>query len=74
MNNLRMWEAIVIASQVGIVFAASVVIGLLIGWYLDSITHLSPVFILLGALAGTAAGIFSVAQLVKLIQTNRRPR
>lgn len=74
MNNLRVWEAVAIASQIGIVFATSVIVGLFAGWYLDSVTHRSPVFTLLGAIAGTASGVYSVAQLVKFIQNKRESK
>lgn len=65
MRNLRVWQAVVIASQLGFVLAAAVAIGLFAGWYLDSIMHTSPVFIIIGALVGMAAGVYSCAQIAR---------
>ena len=72
MKNMTMWEAIVVASHIGFGFAASVVLGVLAGLYLDSITNRSPLFIILGALAGTAAGVYSSLQIVRYLQRNGR--
>ncbi len=71
MNNLTVLQAVVIASQLGFVFAASVAIGLFVGSYLDSATNLSPLFTILGALAGTASGMYSCVQLIRFVQRNR---
>jgi|BarGraNGADG00212_2_1021979.scaffolds.fasta_scaffold48731_1 F0F1-type ATP synthase assembly protein I len=65
MKNLSAIEALVIASQIGFAFAAAVVVGLFAGGYLDSLLHTSPVFVIVGAVAGTAAGIFSAVQIAR---------
>ncbi len=70
MRNLRVWQAVVVASQLGFVLAAAVAIGLFAGWYLDSIMHTSPVFVIIGALAGMAAGVYSCAQIVRDVMRN----
>lgn len=70
MRNIRVWQAVVIASQVGFVMAAAVAIGLFAGWYLDSLMHTSPVFVIIGAIAGMAGGIFSCVQLVRDFLSN----
>ena len=74
MRNLRVWQAVVIASQLGFVMAAAVAIGLFAGWYLDSLMHTSPIFAILGALAGMAGGIFSCAQIVRDVLKNGQSR
>jgi F0F1-type ATP synthase assembly protein I len=74
MRNIGVWQAVAIASQVGFVMAAAVAIGLLAGWYLDSIMHTSPIFTALGAFTGLAGGIFSCVQLVRDFQRNGQPR
>lgn len=65
MKNLSTVEALLIVSQIGFAFAAAVAVGLFLGNWLDSVLHTSPVFVLLGALAGTAAGIASAVQLAR---------
>ncbi len=74
MRNLSVWQAVVVASQVGFVMAAAVAIGLFAGWYLDGFMHTSPVFTVIGAFVGFAGGIFSCVQIVRDLQGNRRPR
>jgi ATP synthase protein I len=65
MKNLSIIQALVIVSEIGFAFAAAVAVGLFVGDYLDSLLHTSPVFVVLGALAGTAAGIYSSVQLAR---------
>lgn len=65
MRNLRVWQAVIVASQLGFVLAAAVAIGLLAGWYLDSLMHTSPVFMIIGALVGLAGGVYSCIQIVQ---------
>jgi len=72
MRNLSVWQAVVVASQVGFVMAAAVAIGLFAGWYIDSILNTSPVFTAIGALVGFAGGIYSCLQLIREIQRNDR--
>lgn len=67
MKNLRLWQALLITSQIGFVFAAAVAIGLFLGWYLDSVLNTSPIFAMLGALAGAASGTFSAMKMVQFI-------
>ncbi len=71
MNNLSTWEALIIVSQIGFSFAAAVVIGLFVGRYIDSVTNLSPIFTVVGALLGTVAGIYSSVQIVRFVQEKR---
>ncbi|MGE5619379.1 MAG: AtpZ/AtpI family protein [Sphingomonadaceae bacterium] len=68
MRNLRVWQAVAVASQLGFVLAAAVAIGLFAGWYLDSIMYTSPVFVVIGALIGMAAGLYSCARIVRDMQ------
>ncbi|MGI5835249.1 MAG: AtpZ/AtpI family protein [Chloroflexota bacterium] len=65
MKRLTTWQALIVASQLGFVLAASVGIGLYAGWYLDSVLNTSPVFAIIGALAGMVAGILSCVQIVR---------
>lgn len=65
MKNLSTVQALLIVSQIGFAFAAAVAVGLLAGGWLDSALHTSPIFVVLGALAGTGAGIASAVQLAR---------
>jgi len=68
MKNLRTWQAVAIASQLGFAFAASVAIGVFVGWYLDSILNTSPILTILGALLGLASGVYSCIQIARFLQ------
>ena len=72
MKNLKALEAIVVVSQVGFVLAAAVAIGLFGGSYLDSIFGTSPLFVLVGVLAGTAGGMYSIVQLLRYVDRKKR--
>ena len=64
-KNLSTIEALVIVSQIGFSFAAAVAVGLFAGNYLDSLLHTSPIFVVVGAIGGTAAGIYGAVQLAR---------
>lgn len=65
MKNLSTIQALIIVSQIGFAFAAAVAVGLFAGGYVDSMLHTSPIFVIVGAVAGTAAGIYSAVQLAR---------
>lgn len=65
MRNLSVWQALIVASQLGFVLAAGVAVGLFAGWYLDSVAHTSPLFTMLGALLGMIGGLYSCVQIVR---------
>ncbi len=67
MRNLSVWQAVAIASQVGVVFATAVAIGLFAGWYLDSVLNTGPFLTVVGALLGTASGVYSCIQIVRFL-------
>lgn len=68
MRNLGVWQALAIASQIGVVFAVTVALGLLGGLYIDSVLRFSPMFTILGALVGVASGVYGCVQTVRLLQ------
>ena len=70
MKNLSTVQALLIVSQIGVAFAAAVAVGLFIGSWVDSALHTSPVFVIIGALAGTGAGIASAVQLARFANRN----
>ena len=70
MRKLTLWQAVAVSSQFGFILAASVLVGLGLGWLVDSWTQVGPIAYLGGALLGMASGIFSA---VKLVQTAVKP-
>lgn len=74
MRNLTVWQALIVASQLGFVLAAGVAIGLVAGWYLDSVIHTSPLLTVIGALLGMIGGLYSCAQIVRETLGRRGPR
>jgi ATP synthase protein I len=73
MKNLSTIQALLIVSQIGFAFAAAVAVGLFAGGYLDSLLHTSPIFVILGALAGTGAGIYSTVQMARFGMKDKGP-
>jgi len=64
-NNRKepnMLSALGLASGIGIQFAASVLVGLGLGWLADRLAHTSPWFLLAGLVLGIAAGAYSVVR------------
>jgi F0F1-type ATP synthase assembly protein I len=64
MRELTIWQAVAISTQLGFLLAASVLIGLGLGWVVDSRTHVGAVAYLVGALLGMASGVLSIVKLV----------
>ncbi len=52
-------------TQVGLVIAASIVVGLLLGRWLDGLLGLRVGFALLGTVFGVGAGLFSAFRLLR---------
>ena len=59
-----MLAALGLASGIGLQLAASVLVGLGLGFVVDKLFHTSPWFLLLGLLLGIAAGGYSVVRMV----------
>ena len=73
--DLNAVQALAVASQLGFVLAAAVIICIVGGWYLDGRLGTSPLFVILGSILGTAAGIYSSVQLYKfLVERFRGPK
>ena len=73
MRNLTVWQAVAFATELGIAFAAAVLIGLLGGYLADErLGHGTPIFTILGSLLGMAAGIYSAAQIVKFLSQPKK--
>ena len=64
-NNRKepsMLSALALASGIGIQFAASVLVGLGLGWLADRLAHTSPWFLLAGLVLGIAAGAYNIVR------------
>ncbi len=73
MQNLSIWQAVAIATELGVVLAAGVFIGLFLGHFADQKLGLQyPVFMLLGALAGLASGVYGFAKMVRMLTRPRK--
>ncbi len=73
MQNLSIWQAVAIATELGIALAVGVLIGLFLGHVVDDRLGLQyPVFMLLGALIGLASGVYSFAKMVRIATRPRK--
>jgi ATP synthase protein I len=59
-----MLAALGLASGIGLQLAASVLVGLGLGYFADRAFHTSPWFLLVGLLLGILAGGYSVVRMV----------
>ncbi|MEA2639535.1 MAG: putative F0F1-ATPase subunit Ca2+/Mg2+ transporter [Chloroflexota bacterium] len=67
-RNLTIWQAVAYATELGIAFATSVLLGVFVGHVVDDrVSNEAPIFTLLGALLGLAAGVYSTIQLVQVL-------
>jgi F0F1-type ATP synthase assembly protein I len=65
--DLRPVEALAIASQLGFVLGAAVLIGIFGGSFLDARLGTAPLMLILGSVLGMIAGIYSAAQIAKYL-------
>ena len=65
--NLSAVEALAVASQLGFVLGAAVLIGIFGGSFLDARLGTSPILLITGSILGMAAGIYSAAQVAKFL-------
>lgn len=73
--DFRMLQALAVASQLGIVLGASVLLGLLGGQFLDGRFGTTPLFMILGTTLGLAGGMLGIVRLAKffLAAANKKP-
>lgn len=50
----------------GVQFAASVAIGIAIGYYLDGRTELTPLFTIIGLVVGSVSGFYNLMKIIGL--------
>ena len=73
MQNLSIWQAVAIATELGVALALGVLFGLFLGHLADEKLGLQyPVFMLLGALIGLASGVYSFAKMVRRFTKPRK--
>lgn len=73
MRKLTLWQAVAISTQFGFLLAASVLVGIGLGWLVDQWTGVGAIAYLVGALLGLAAGVSSVVKLVRSLAEPTEP-
>lgn len=63
--DLSAAQALAVASQLGFVISAGVLVGVLGGSFLDSRLGTSPWLVVVGAILGTASGMYSAVQMAR---------
>lgn len=66
----NVWAQVAFYTSLGFIIPGGAVGGYFFGWLLDEHLHTTPIFGIIGGLAGTAGGIVEVLQLV--IRTEKR--
>lgn len=59
-----LWSQIAFYSSLGFIIPGAVVGGYFLGWFLDEYLHTTPILSIIGSLAGAAAGIVEVLQIL----------
>ena len=59
-----LWGLVAFYSSLGFIIPGAVVGGYFLGWLLDEYLHTTPILGIIGGLAGAAAGIVEVLQIV----------
>ncbi len=57
------WESLALVGQLGFIIAIPLALGAFVGNYLDSLTHQSILFLMLGLLLGLITGIYGAYRL-----------
>lgn len=73
-DNASNFGALGALSAVGIAFVLAVVIGAAVGYWLDRLTGLSPLFFILFFFIGLAAGIANVVRTAGALTGGRKGR
>jgi len=63
-NSGNIWAQVAFYSSLGFIIPGAVVGGVLLGWFLDDHLHTSPIFLIVGGLAGAAGGIIEILQIL----------
>jgi F0F1-type ATP synthase assembly protein I len=72
-RKLTLWQAVALASELGVAFAIGVLVGLFLGHQVDRRLGLDfPAFMLLGALLGLMSSVYSSYLLVRIAVRPRK--
>lgn len=63
-NQKDLWGQIAFYSSLGFIIPGGAVGGYFLGWFLDEHLHTTPILGMIGGLAGAAAGIVEVLQIL----------
>ncbi len=76
MRKLTIWQAAAYAMELGAAFATAVVVGLIVGQWVDVRQGNGfPIWTLVGSFVGFASGVYSVARIAKyLTRSESRPQ
>ena len=73
MPNLSIWQAVAFATELGVAFAAAVIIGVFVGHLVDvRLGNTIPVGTFSGAFLGLAAGVYSMIQIVQWLSRPKK--
>jgi F0F1-type ATP synthase assembly protein I len=73
MRNLTLWQALAYATELGIALAAAVVVGLLVGsWVDERMGNEMPIFAIIGSLLGLASGVYSTIRIAQIVTRPRK--
>ena len=67
--NPNALQMLAVASQLGFLFAACVLVGLVGGYFLDQRFGTSPLWLAIGCVVGLAAGVSTLIQTYKFFQS-----
>jgi F0F1-type ATP synthase assembly protein I len=59
-----LWSQVAFYTSLGFIIPGAVVGGYVLGWFLDGLLHTTPILGMIGGLAGAAAGIIEVFQIL----------
>ena len=64
-HNRELLRGLYMISQIGFTIAACVVVGVLLGRFLDSVLNTTPLLLIIFSLLGAGAGFKAIYELVK---------
>jgi ATP synthase protein I len=71
---MNRWVAALRLTGIGFYIAASILIGILAGLWLDGKLDTAPLFIILGLLFGLVVAVFGVYQMIRPLMTDKQEK